>query len=107
MYTKLQTNLQPGLEEYFGATEEKIRELRKAIDDLNYGRGWFDLKETFGIMKKPKREDFVNDHSNIQGKFAGALYDYTTQTVEATLLRPIDITLLSKFTTCILTPRRY
>lgn len=83
MYSKLQTNLQAGLEEYFGATEEKIRELRKAIDDLNYGRGWFGLKETFGIMKKPKREDFVKDHSNLQGEFAGALYDYTAQTVEA------------------------
>ena len=76
MNSKLQNNLQAGIKEYLSSTEEKIKELRSAIDDLGKKEGgWFG-------WGKVNREDFIKEHGPSLGKFATPLFDYTEDTLK-------------------------
>ena len=76
MHSQLQTNLQSGIEDYLISTEDKIKELRSAIDDLGKKEGgWFG----YG---KVDREEFMKEHGEALGDYASALFNITEDTLK-------------------------
>ena len=77
MNTKIYVNLQAGMKDYFSSTEEKIRELSSAIEDLGKKEGgWFG-------WGKVDREEFMKNHGGTMGDYANTLFNYTEDTLRA------------------------
>ncbi|MCK5409242.1 MAG: hypothetical protein KAJ30_03175, partial [Candidatus Heimdallarchaeota archaeon] len=77
MNTKIYVNLQAGMKDYFSSTEEKITELRSAIEDLGKKEGgWFG-------WGKVDRESFMGSHGGALGDYANVLFNYTEDTLKA------------------------
>jgi hypothetical protein len=75
MHTKLQKNVQEGIKDYFSSTEDKIKELRMAIDDLGKKEGgWFG-------WGKISRENFMKSHGGPLGDYANILFNVTEDTL--------------------------
>jgi len=75
MKNKLELNLRKGIEEYLTSSEDKIKEIRAAIEDLSrmesgWGRNW-------------SRDKYIKKNEDL-GELAGTLYDYAKATVNLT-----------------------
>lgn len=74
MKDKLEINLRKGIEEYLTSSEEKIKEVRNAINDLSQIEG--NWPYAWGKWDKNK---FVKKNEGL-GELSGFLYDYATKT---------------------------
>ena len=74
MRSKLENNVRAGMATYFGATEERILELRKAITELSNLEGFGKYtKYPYGYSK----EKFVDEYKDSFGEFTEKMYDFT------------------------------